>query len=150
MQEIADLHLIGVTCMFMASKYEDIYALRLKVICEKIAHKKLTPDQIRLKEMEILSTLEYKMTNATLYEFIMNALYQLNIKETLSPKLYTYLHRVCLYLAKATVHDYEIINQQDYSTLAGAIISVGLKVILKLERALPVDQMVRIKYFMVA
>ena len=38
MREISDLHIIGVTCMFIASKYEDIYPLKMKMVYEKIAH----------------------------------------------------------------------------------------------------------------
>ena len=43
MQNIAvnELHILGVTCMFVASKYEDIYPLKMKTMHEKIAHKKL-------------------------------------------------------------------------------------------------------------
>lgn len=37
-REIGDLHIIGVTCMFIASKYEDIYPLKMKMVHEKIAH----------------------------------------------------------------------------------------------------------------
>ena len=40
-QEIADLHLMGVTAMFIASKYEDIHPLKMKMVFEKISHKKL-------------------------------------------------------------------------------------------------------------
>lgn len=46
-REIADLHLIGVTSMFIASKYEDIYPLKMKMVFEKIAHKKLSIDKIK-------------------------------------------------------------------------------------------------------
>ena len=45
-----ELHLIGVTCMFIASKYQDIYPLRLKIMHEKIAHRKLSTDEIKRKE----------------------------------------------------------------------------------------------------
>jgi len=40
--------------MFIASKYEDIYPLKLNVVHEKIAHKKLSVEQMRDKEQEIL------------------------------------------------------------------------------------------------
>ena len=30
-----DLHLIGITCMFIASKYEDLLPIRLETLCEK-------------------------------------------------------------------------------------------------------------------
>lgn len=41
-QETKDLHLIGVTCMFMAAKYEEIHPFKLSVIYDKIARKKFT------------------------------------------------------------------------------------------------------------
>ena len=34
----SNVHLIGVTCMFIASKYEDIYPLTSRCVSEKIAH----------------------------------------------------------------------------------------------------------------
>lgn len=37
-----ELHEIGITCMFMASKYEDIYPLLLRTVYQKIAHKKIS------------------------------------------------------------------------------------------------------------
>jgi len=53
-REISDLHIIGVTCMFIASKYEDIYPLKMKMVYEKIAHKKLPIERIKALEMDIL------------------------------------------------------------------------------------------------
>ena len=35
---VGDLHLTGVTAMFVASKFEDIYPLKMKTVYEKIAH----------------------------------------------------------------------------------------------------------------
>jgi len=139
--EVSDLHLTGVTCMFMASKYEEIYPLRLSVIHEKIAHRKIHPDQIKKKEMEIFMTLGYKMTNSTPYEFIMNTLYQLNVKETMAPRLYNYLKKVCVYLAKANMHDYELLNQQDYSELAASTLFVAFKIIEQLDKSFPLFEM---------
>jgi hypothetical protein len=46
-REISDLHMIGVTTMFVASKYEDIYPLKMKMVFEKIAHKKLPIEKIK-------------------------------------------------------------------------------------------------------
>ena len=36
--ENSDVHLVGVGCMYLASKYEDIYPLHSKVVSEKISH----------------------------------------------------------------------------------------------------------------
>jgi len=140
-QEVSDLHLLGVTCMFMASKYEEIYPLRLSIVYEKIAHKKISPEQIKQKEMEVFSTLEYKMTNVTPYEFMMNTIFQLNLKDTMSPKLYDYLLKVCTYLSKANMHDYELVSQQNYSELAAATLFVAFKIIEQLDKTFPLAQM---------
>ena len=36
--ENSDVHLVGIGCMYLASKYEDIYPLHSKVVSEKISH----------------------------------------------------------------------------------------------------------------
>ena len=36
--ELNDLHLIGISCMFIASKLEEIYPIKIKTVFEKIAH----------------------------------------------------------------------------------------------------------------
>ena len=56
-----DLHLIGVASMFMASKFVDIYPLRIKTVYEKISHKKLSIAEIIEKEAEISQVLGYSL-----------------------------------------------------------------------------------------
>lgn len=53
--------------MFLACKYEEIYPMKLKVLHEKIAHKKLSLDQIKNKEKEILEALDYNINNTNYY-----------------------------------------------------------------------------------
>ena len=36
--ELSELHTTGVVCMFMASKYEDVYPLLMKTVINKIGH----------------------------------------------------------------------------------------------------------------
>jgi hypothetical protein len=45
--EVTDLHIIGVTTMFIASKYEDYYPIKMKIVFEKIAHQKLLISDIK-------------------------------------------------------------------------------------------------------
>ena len=65
-----ELHLIGVTSMFMASKYHDIYPLRLKKKKKKIAHDKLSSDEIKNKEEEIERSLNYSIGKPSIWDFI--------------------------------------------------------------------------------
>ena len=69
-REIADLHIIGVTAMFIASKYEDIYPLKMKMVHEKIAHKKLPIEKIKSLEMDILKVINYRIPAPTSYDFL--------------------------------------------------------------------------------
>jgi hypothetical protein len=52
--ELHELHLIGVTCMFIASKYEDVYPLLMKTIFNKIGHGKLSCESVVSREKDIL------------------------------------------------------------------------------------------------
>ena len=59
--EVKDLHLIGVSSMFSAAKYEEIHPLKLSVIYEKIARKKFKKVDILDKESEIIKVLNFKL-----------------------------------------------------------------------------------------
>lgn len=47
--------------MFIASKYEDVYPLLMKTVFNKIGHKKISEEDIRNKEMDILRVLGFKI-----------------------------------------------------------------------------------------
>ena len=65
-----ELHLIGIVSMFIASKYQDIYPLRLKIVKDKIAHNKLSCQEIKDKEDEITRYLDYNLGLPTMWDFI--------------------------------------------------------------------------------
>ena len=66
----SELHITGVTCMFMASKYEDVKPLLMKTVFNKIGHSKVPEDSIKNCELEILKALSFKVGAPTPYEFI--------------------------------------------------------------------------------
>ena len=69
--KLEELHLIGITCMFVASKYEDITPLYLKTMVKKVSHGKIKADQIMKLEREIVSTLKFKLASVpTILEFL--------------------------------------------------------------------------------
>lgn len=39
--EANDVHPTGITCMFIASKYEEVYPIKLKTVFSKIGHSKI-------------------------------------------------------------------------------------------------------------
>ena len=69
-KQVGDLHLTGVTCMFVASKFEDIYPLKMKTVFEKIAHQKLEISKIKNTELELLEVIDYKIHAPTCLDFL--------------------------------------------------------------------------------
>jgi hypothetical protein len=53
----SDLHLSGIVCMFIASKYEDVIPLLMRTIINKIGHNKFEVPTIELKELDILNAI---------------------------------------------------------------------------------------------
>lgn len=152
-----DLHLIGIASMFLASKYQDIYPLRLKIIYNNIAHKKCSCNEIKAKENEISKCLNYVFTFPNMWDFISVFIEEIFVekfnqymitnktiienyypnkdsdkKDIILEKLYNkhmiiLLKLVCVYLAKMNCHDYNLIGQKQ-SLLAASSIYVGVKI----------------------
>ena len=59
--EVKDLHLVGVTSMFTAGKYEEIHPLKLSIIYDKIARRKFRKQDILQKESELVAALDFKL-----------------------------------------------------------------------------------------
>jgi hypothetical protein len=65
-----DLHLVGISSMFLASKFYDVYPLKLKLIVEKVGHNKFPAQDIKNMEEKIVKTLNYEILKPTSFEFI--------------------------------------------------------------------------------
>lgn len=90
--EDQDIHLVGIACMFIASKYEDIYHIPLVDFVERIAHNKFKQyfqllsylfiilikvikyfvyifeihrEEIKQKEYEVLRAVKFKLSQPT-------------------------------------------------------------------------------------
>jgi AICAR transformylase/IMP cyclohydrolase PurH len=70
--------MIGVTAILIATKFEEIYPLRIKTVHEKIAHRKLTVESIKQKECEFLEVLNFKVVGFSLYDSLMLCLHTIN------------------------------------------------------------------------
>jgi hypothetical protein len=64
-----DVHCIGVTSMYLASKYEDIFPLHSKIVSDKIAHKAIPAKDILKKEDEFLRAFDFQVDFVTHYDF---------------------------------------------------------------------------------
>lgn len=65
-----DVHLVGICCMYIASKMEDIVPLRMNHVKSKISHNKFSEKEIKKKEKAILETINFETINSSTYDFI--------------------------------------------------------------------------------
>ena len=138
--------------MFIASKFEDVHPLKMKIVFEKIGHKKLAIEDIKSLELDVLKVIHYKIATPTILEFLKVYLKQvlgidhqkntsLTDEEKASEpqesnsesgkKLLQY--RMALYLCKLSVHDYSMSGMKA-SLIAIGCVYVSLKIVEQLKR----------------
>jgi hypothetical protein len=123
----SDLHLTGVTCMFIASKYEDYHPLRMQDLFKNICKEQYSVEQIKNKEIDIMMTIRYMVSVPTSLDFLKTLLQEvLGIEHVGRRSLTTeeklkmdslksdsvegtklLLYRMSIYLAKMAMHSYE-------------------------------------------
>ena len=65
-----NLHIIGITCLFIASKVNDVIPLRLGNISKKIVMGKYSEENIMRCEVEILKTLDFNINLVCAFDFL--------------------------------------------------------------------------------
>lgn len=63
-----ELHIIGLTSLFIASKYEDVDPIAMKQVLISAGHNKFDQQEILKYEIEMLKTLQFKLLYQTAYE----------------------------------------------------------------------------------
>ena len=157
---LSELHITGVTCMFVASKFEDIYPLKMKTVYEKIAHQKIEISAIKALELNIMKVIEYKIHAPTVLDFLKVFLVQvlkIEIKNRTETKLKEefalnvnknpldfmeedhklvenfLIEKMAIYLAKMSMHDLYLSSKRP-SLLAVGSIYVALKICEQLKK----------------
>ena len=65
----ADIHSMGITSIYLASKFEDVFPLHSKVVSQKIAHGAITPQQLKEKERDFLGVFNFEIDFVTPFDF---------------------------------------------------------------------------------
>ena len=135
--EPENIHLIGVACMFLAAKYEEIYPFKMRHVYEKIGHKKLPKSEVKKQEADICNVLGFNLSAVTAFDFTMNALSLLKVEKSLSKKDMKYLIKVCVYLSKMVSYDYSLIKETSRCELGAATLYTAFKVMDQLYKRIP-------------
>lgn len=113
-----ELQLVGVTAMFLASKYEEIWAPEVRdfvYICDKAYSRK----QILEMEKKMINKLGFKVSLPTSYHFLHRYIKAADVED---PRI----HFLVTYLVELALVDYEML-QHSYSETAAAATMLGLK-----------------------
>lgn len=65
----SQLHILGVTSLLIATKYEEIYPPELKDLLQ-VSENKFTKEQVLEMELQMLQVLEFSITTPTSYRFL--------------------------------------------------------------------------------
>jgi len=74
-----DIHLIGLTCIYISSKVEDIIPLRMSHIVKSLGHFTFNENEIKEKEREIIQAIDFDLFTAGTYDYLMTFFYDLKV-----------------------------------------------------------------------
>lgn len=122
-----DIHLIGVTCMLIASKLEEIIPFKVRTVVQKMTHNKIKNSDILECELEMLSTLDFCFYDTpNLFALIEILLVKLNLHTT---PMIDDIFKVVTYISKMILHDYTLISKFQTKYLASSCIYITFKII---------------------
>lgn len=105
------VHLIGLTCMYIASKYEDVEPMRTRELSIEAAYGKFSTQQIRQMEVQILHAIRYQVSFKTHLEVLDFFYYRVFVDcpSEQSERLRDLARNFCiLVLANVGFNDYDV------------------------------------------
>lgn len=130
----SDIHLIGITCLYVSSKFEDYIPLDMNTVRNKIAHGKFSEKQIQNKEKQLLELMEFKIMGASTFDFIKNFIYDFifNNKKIITKikgkRNIEILEETAIYISKLILHS-EIFSGFKSSIKAIACIVLSFNIV---------------------
>lgn len=122
-----DIHLVGVTCMLIASKLEEIIPFKVKTVVQKMTHDKIPAADILACEFDILQSLGFCFYDTpNLFALIEILLVKLDLHRT---PMINDIFKVCTYISKMILHDYSLITEFETKYLASSCIYITFKII---------------------
>ena len=121
---VKDLHLLGVVCMFIASKLCEVRPLKIERVVRDIGKKKFKKHQILNLELQLIETVKFKLNYSTMLCFS-SCLFRVSGL----PKQFIHsIEKYSILLQKMYLFSYDILNVFSYHELAlySAIISLKL------------------------
>lgn len=120
----ADLHLLGSTCMFIASKQEEIRPIKLTAMVVDICKEKITAEQIMTKELEVLLTVGFRSQRPDLLAMLRCALNVIGITDA---QVFSFVENISVLIAKMSLFFREVVTKYTVLETSAAILIMALK-----------------------
>lgn len=121
-ESLDELHLLGIVCMMIASKSEEVKYIKLDAFVNTIGRGKFTKERILAKEVELLSVISFRTAFPTLHELMTCAFRLLDVKDGRQ-----FFERSALLLAKMCLCSYELLSNFTMREIALSCIVIALK-----------------------
>jgi hypothetical protein len=101
--------------MLLASKLEDLQPIPIQLLVERVAQGRFTAEDIKAREREMLSVLDFDVTFPTVHDFIDDLLVELVAKDNVDPDETTLntiskIREQALFFAMMACFDYRMLN----------------------------------------
>lgn len=130
-----DVHLIGITSMFISSKFQEIYPLSLKNFVHKVGHNIFSEEEIKKMECLIVKDIGLEvLVSTSIYDFLKTYFYDFYynnkslIKTNCDMKVYKLINLTAKYLSKLVVY-YEYFYLFENSMKAIGCIVTSIKLV---------------------
>lgn len=119
-----DLHLLGSTCMFLASKQEEVKPIKLSALVVDICKEKIPVDGILTKELEVLATVGFRSHRPDLFSMIRCGFNVLGIDE---PAVFSFVENISVLIAKMCLFFREVVGKFTTLEMTASILIMALK-----------------------
>lgn len=130
-----DVHLVGLTSMFISSKFQEIYPLSLKNFVKRVGHDLFSENDIKKMEYQILDDIGLEvLVSSSVYDFMKTYFYDFFynnnnlIIKNCDMDVYNEIKLVAKYLSKLVVH-YEYFYLYENSMKAIGCIVTAIKLV---------------------
>jgi Cyclin, N-terminal domain len=123
----AELHIAGCVSMLIASKYEEVHPMKLAVLVGKIAHNKISTENVLKLEQEMMAVIDFRPWAPTPYEMFCNMTSLLELRSALSTAQFKHFETTAVYLMKMAMYHYELISQHSYFEVMLGALAIALK-----------------------
>jgi hypothetical protein len=130
---ISKLHLVGVTSIYVATKIEEVYPIKLRTVEEKIAHKKLSEREILDKENDILKAMSFNVLGESIFDIACLLMCRLassssvrDVGVRFTDKKLNDLEESLAHVAKVVLFNYSILSNYPKNVIATCLLTAVL------------------------